>query len=159
MDDLLKEFSHIIADHDIRKDKEENGVYFFEVRIKFKDNTVLEAKERFFLAIKTRRYGYQWMKEDNSLIICWDNSPNHPEAGTHHQHIGSRQNVLPSEEMNLRKVLAFIAKTMAVVLILGYGLLYFLGEKSVEKVHKTQKFNSPHHIQTLHSNQFPIPQK
>ncbi len=123
LDVLLQEFGEIIADTIIEKNKQEKGIQFFKARIVLKDSSCLALYE----AIKagSRKYGYQWMRSDNSLIICWDNADHHPEIETHphHKHIETRQNVQPSEEMNTQKVLAFIAKIIGIFLLIGFTAL------------------------------------
>lgn len=50
------------------------------------------------------------MNADNTLIIRWDNAPNHKEVETfpHHKHVEKEENVKSSEEMSLNMVLSYI---------------------------------------------------
>jgi hypothetical protein len=56
-------------------------------------------------------YTYQWMTADGKLIRRWDNAFHYPHLPNfpHHLHDGDEKNVLPSEPMNLFKVLDVIA--------------------------------------------------
>lgn len=63
-----------------------------------------------------------------SIVIGWDNVDHHPEIETHpdHKHIGDQKNVQPSEKMDLRKVLEYIAKVLGGLLLIGFlSLLIF----------------------------------
>jgi len=113
----------VITRYSIQKDSEENGVYSFIARIEFKDGSKLSLKDHLILKTK-RKYAYQWMKKDNTLIIRWDNAPHHSHISTFpdHKHVNLETNIQPSEEMTVSKVLQFIVKVIGV---LG-GLLYFL---------------------------------
>ena len=57
-----------------------------------------------------RKYSYQWMQEDNCLIIRWDNSHYHNDIETapFHKHVGESEDAKACEEMDLRKVLMVI---------------------------------------------------
>ena len=58
-------------------------------------------------------YAYQWQTADHKLIHRWDNA--HPvdlPTSPHHQHVGSEENIQPSEPMTLEKVLTFIASRL-----------------------------------------------
>jgi Family of unknown function (DUF6516) len=70
----------------------------------------LLAYESMFYDTGRTKYSYQWLTATNDFIHRWDNA--HPvdlPTSPHHQHVGSEENVQPSEPMTLEKVLAFIA--------------------------------------------------
>ena len=123
LDKIVKEFGDLIIDKKIEKAKRLDGETIVQCRLFFKDGSKLAVYER-CMALSTK-YGYQWMRSDNSLIICWDNADHHPEIETHphHKHIETRQNVQPSEEMNTKKVLAFIAKIIGIFVLIGFAAL------------------------------------
>jgi Family of unknown function (DUF6516) len=137
--EILELFDSIIERRDPPKIENVKGKQVVSFMIYLKDGSMLKTFNSLFLLTMKSRYSYQWMRADKSLIIRWDDAPHTHQVATmpHHQHLGTEENVQPSEEMNLRKVLAFILKTMAVVLILGYGLLYFFAEKTPQKAEKT----------------------
>ena len=99
MDEVLKQFSDIIAwyDEDIRDDGKKAHYW---AKIKFIDNSKLQAYER--LDKLSDKYSYQWMKEDNTLIIRWDNAKHHIKVETYpdHKHVDTNQNVHASEPMS-----------------------------------------------------------
>ncbi|TAE33581.1 MAG: hypothetical protein EAZ91_02930 [Cytophagales bacterium] len=83
-------------------------------RITFPDQSVLFIRENYILGSELINYSYHWQTVDHQIIHRWDNA--HPvpfETSPHHQHIGSEENVLPSEPMTLEKVLAHIATQLA----------------------------------------------
>jgi Family of unknown function (DUF6516) len=135
---LMEEFGALIADKEIIKHTQTELKEELKVRIVFKDQSWISAFESF--RDQKHKYQFQWMKEDNSLLISWGNDSHHPEISTqpHHKHVGNRQNVQPSEEMNLRKVLLFIGKTIVFILVLGYSILYFLAPKASVKAEKAK---------------------
>jgi hypothetical protein len=79
-------------------------------RLTLTDGSVLHVRENYVVITGWIDYAYQWQTADHQLIIRWDNAhavdlPTSP----YHQHVGSEDNVLPSEPMTLEMVLAFIA--------------------------------------------------
>ena len=121
MEELLKEYAHLIKSYQIVQDETMSmGKKIWKAYIYFHNETKLSA---FTSALKGKeRYGYQWMKLDNTMIVCWDNADHNPEIETHpdHKHVGDRKNVEPSEKMDLRKVLEYIAKILGVLLLIGF---------------------------------------
>ncbi len=79
------------------------------IEILFTNGSRLTAREYFFYDTERTKYSYHWMRTDSTLIIRWDNA--HPvpfDTSPHHQHVGSEENVQPSESMTLEAVLTFI---------------------------------------------------
>lgn len=116
--EVLQAFEGLVVGHTvIKNDQGENATYYYKLVVKLKDTSLLSIEER--MNRLGYQYSYHWMQADNTLLIRWDNAPHHPEVETHpyHQHVGSRQNVQPSEAMNLQKVLAWIAKTIVAALV------------------------------------------
>lgn len=109
---LLEEYSDIVKEYKILKEDYSIDRYIFELKIVFKNNSKLENREVFLFIneIVKRRYKFQWMNQDNSLIIRWDNAPNHPNIKTHpyHLHRNEDNNIESSKEMTLKNVLEFI---------------------------------------------------
>ena len=81
----------------------------------FSDQSVLHVRENYILASGWIDYAYQWQTADHQLIIRWDNAHPVPTFNTspHHQHVGSEDNMRPSEPMTLEKVLTFIASQLS----------------------------------------------
>lgn len=119
---LLREYKHLILKQDINETTQKNGKKVLIVKLVFSDQAKLETFESEWQ--NKRKYQYQWMRQDNTLLISWGNDHHHPEIPTHpdHKHVESRQNVQASEPMNLRKVLEYIAKIMASILLIILGL-------------------------------------
>lgn len=75
------------------------------------DGSVLHVRENHISATGWIDYACQWQLPNHQLIRWWDNAHEVPGIATspHHQHIGSEDNVHPSEPMTLEQVLSFIA--------------------------------------------------
>ena len=79
-------------------------------RLTFIDQSVLFIRENYVLDSGWIDYSYHWQTADDQIIHRWDNA--HPvfmPTSPYHQHVGSEENVQPSEPMTLKTVLAFIA--------------------------------------------------
>ncbi len=85
-----------------------------KIKVKFVDGTSLNIYESNNYILDKHKYGYQWMSRGEELIHRWDNTPHHPHILTfpYHQHIGSEQNVHPSEKMTLYEVFIFIQNSL-----------------------------------------------
>ncbi|MGM9511925.1 toxin-antitoxin system TumE family protein [Larkinella sp. GY13] len=83
--------------------------------IRFTNGTQLIAHEYTYFDSGRTKYSYQWMTTGNQLIHRWDNAHEYPNLATspHHQHVGSEENIHPSEPMTLEKVLAYIASQLS----------------------------------------------
>ncbi len=81
------------------------------IEVVFVNHSRLVANEIIYFDTNYLRYGYQWLTNDNQLIIRWDNAEHHSHIDTfpYHQHVGSEENIQSSEPMTLEKVLAYIA--------------------------------------------------
>lgn len=85
------------------------------VDIRFVNGTRLIAYEYSYFDTGRIKYSYQWMTETDQLIHRWDNAHDYPDLTTspYHQHVGSEENVQPSEPMTLEKVLEHIAEQLS----------------------------------------------
>ncbi|NER02839.1 MAG: hypothetical protein F6K17_09505 [Okeania sp. SIO3C4] len=110
---LLHQFSDVVKDSQVILSSSTQEEILFKARIWFIDSSKLAVTDHFF-NISRRKYAYQWMKEDNSLIIRWDNVKHHPDIENFpfHKHIETDENVHSSEEMDLKTVLAYIAEQL-----------------------------------------------
>ena len=106
----LLQKSKIVSDLDILNFVDEEDIQIFYVKVSLIDKSILFVRE---LATTTEsKYSYHWQTKTGKLICRWDNAPHYPYLKTfpHHKHKGSKQNVLPSEEITLEKVLKAIEK-------------------------------------------------
>jgi len=117
---LLKNYQYLIKSQQITESTQKNGRKVLIVKLIFSNESKLDAFESEWN--EKHKYQYQWMRQDNSLLISWGNDAHHPEISTHpnHKHVGNRQNVQPSEEMNLGKILSYIAQIIGILLILAW---------------------------------------
>ena len=109
-------FQYYIADWYIIDEADTGNILFCKARIIFTDGSTLSVFEKLHRADNHYRYGYQWQTADEQLLCRWDNALHYAEILTfpHHQHVGSEENIQPSEPMTLAKVLAFIADQLTV---------------------------------------------
>jgi len=83
-------------------------------RLTFTDQSVLFVRENYVVNDNWIDYSYHWQTAENQIIHCWDNAhvvflPTSP----YHQHVGSEENVQPSEPMTLEAVLTFITSRLS----------------------------------------------
>jgi len=92
---------------------EKRGTYegFIRGRIRFIDNSILFWREFIDVEIKEDRlmYVYQYMESSKKLIFRYDNTGHHKKLNLptypHHKHEATEDNVVPSEAVDLVKVL------------------------------------------------------
>lgn len=122
---VLKEFADLIVSTQTlaSKERRNDGLFQYKLALVLKNGNRLIIEER--MTRLGYRYSYQWMEADNTLIIRWDDAPhNHPvSTAPHHKHVGTNENIEPSEAMTTRKVLAFIAKIIGIFVLIGFTAL------------------------------------
>ncbi len=108
MQDILLQYSDIIQSYDILQNEITESSRKFKIKITFINLTKLEGSE--FIFPEKRNYSFQWMNEDNSLIIRWDNAEHHRNLDNfpHHKHISNNEQVESSIEITLNEVLWYI---------------------------------------------------
>lgn len=106
----LLQKSKIVSDLDILNFIDEEDIQVFYVKATLIDKSILFIRE--LTTITESKYSYHWQTKGGKLIYRWDNAPHYPEIKTfpHHKHKGSKQNVLPSEEITLEEALKVIEK-------------------------------------------------
>lgn len=102
---LLNE-SETIKSYEIQDFKQGSNFYYIRARAELVNNTILFIRE--YVSEDDYNYSYHWQEEDSQLIIRWDNAPHHKQVKTypHHKHI--RENILPSYEIGINEILAYI---------------------------------------------------
>lgn len=115
MRDVISQFSAIVLDADF-KELILPDQYVMRASIQLRDTSQLMAKEYLFHDTGRTKYSYHWMTKNKQLLIRWDDSHEYAHVPTspHHQHLGTEENVQPSEPMTLQKVLTFIAAQLTV---------------------------------------------
>lgn len=113
MQEVIEEFSEIISSYQILQNEEVEGGRKFKAIIRFIDSSRLEGRD--FVFPQKRYYSFHWMKDDNSLIIRWDNAEHHPTIKTFpfHLHFGKKENLQESPEVTLYDVLNYIKGIIA----------------------------------------------
>jgi hypothetical protein len=105
--DTIHKHEDIVEKIEIIESIEEEGIIKTKLKLKLFDATKLwirEVRE----ADRLMAYSYYWLREDDSIIIGWDNAPHHAEVKTfpHHKHISEQ--IVESLETDIDKVLAYI---------------------------------------------------
>lgn len=77
------------------------------------DGTTLRVTERWRVQAHQKvlvRYSYYWLDAENKLKVGWDNAPHHAQMANfpHHKHIGQQDNVQPSYETSVEKVMTIV---------------------------------------------------
>ena len=103
-------FTHLIKNVTLLANIRRNDITKVKMKFDLIDDSVLFLSEVTIQETQWFEYGYQWINSKNELIIRWDNTPHHNNISTFpfHQHIGSNENIYPSEPMTLNKVLSHI---------------------------------------------------
>lgn len=114
MNEVLKEFSEIINEIKILQERKDQRISESKIKIRFIDNSLLEATEIEVFSIKKRKYAYQWMNAKFELITRWDNANHHKHISTypHHKHIGAENNIVESIDITLNDVLIEIRESI-----------------------------------------------
>lgn len=109
----LREFQEYINSYLITQFEQNGDNLRFRMMITFKDTSKLYIKEIMVDGTK-RKYGYQWLDQNDNLICRWDNAPDWPEIPTfpHHKHFQTEDNVLPSENIEFSAILREIIQMM-----------------------------------------------
>jgi hypothetical protein len=107
--------SPIIASVDRNETTPRRTAISLKIRLTLIDGSQLYVAENHVRLTGWIDYAYQWQTASHQLIIRWDNAHEVTGIATspHHQHVGSEDNILPSEPMTLEKVLTFIASRVA----------------------------------------------
>ncbi|HMZ60928.1 MAG TPA: DUF6516 family protein [Leptospiraceae bacterium] len=103
---VLDSFKDIIRTAEFIEYVCEEEVSRLKMKLQLKDSSYLSVRE-----VKYRDsdlYSYFWLREDNTVIMGWDNAPHHREIETfpYHKHIDNR--IESSEKMTLNDVLSVI---------------------------------------------------
>jgi len=113
MEQLFNEYSSIIDSYTIYENSVTSKRSLFHAQIRFVNLNKLTIREIIVFLDKhsvKRKYSYQWMHSDNSLIIRWDNAPHHKyiETFPYHKHLSTDENIQPEPEISLVQVLEHI---------------------------------------------------
>lgn len=81
----------------------------FKLKVTLADGSTLRISEQYYRDT-LEQYAYYWLDADNRLLIGWDNAPHHFHLPSfpHHKHVGSRDNIQPSEEITPEEILTAI---------------------------------------------------
>ncbi len=102
--------SKIVSDLNILNFVDEEDIQVFYIKAILTNKSILFVRE---LATSSEsKYSYHWQTKSGKLICRWDNAPHYLNIKTfpHHKHENTKENVLPSDEITLEKVLMVIEK-------------------------------------------------
>jgi hypothetical protein len=111
MQTLLEEFKDIIKETKIEKYEVSGSNIKLRMKLSLIDGSDLFIRETIISGEK-RKYSYHWQDKANDLVKRWDNAPDwEVETFPHHLHIG--ENVVPSYDRSLEKILHIIRREIA----------------------------------------------
>ena len=114
MSPVASRFSTIIRQFDDKLFIIPDRQQVIRIDVQFVNDSRLVAFEYIYFDTGRTKYRYQWMDATNDLIHRWDNAhPVNLPTSPHHQHIGSEEDIQPSEPMTLEKELVFIASRIS----------------------------------------------
>ncbi|MFC2089051.1 DUF6516 family protein [Calditrichota bacterium] len=104
---IPQEYSSIIKSVDTIRYITTEHISKLQAKVILIDASILRIRE-VYLKNELIAYSYYWLRDDNSLIMGWDNAPHHKEIKSfpHHRHL--KNSVEQSNEQNLQEVLNFI---------------------------------------------------
>jgi Family of unknown function (DUF6516) len=114
IDNEIEKFKSVILDTMILTNRIDNQISEFRAKITFTNHSVLEFSEIRVFGINKRKYSFQWMNENNDLIIRWDNAFHHKHISTfpHHKHVNTESNIEASDEPTLESILLIISNSI-----------------------------------------------
>lgn len=108
MQKLLEEFKDIIKEITIEKYEVSGSNIKLRMKLSLIDGSDLFIRETIISGEK-RKYSYHWQDKEDHLVKRWDNAPDwEVETFLHHLHIG--ENVVPSYDRSLEKILQIIRR-------------------------------------------------
>ena len=111
MEDVIVQLAHspVVSRVDILNQVDEPDLQVLHPKVSLIDNSVLYIRET--ITPTFNKYAYHWQTSHARLIRRWDNAPHWPDVATHphHCHVGSRENVVPSEHPTMADVIQYIA--------------------------------------------------
>ena len=117
MEDVIAQLAHnpVVSRVDILNQVDEPDLQVLHLKVSFIDNSVLYVRET--ITPTFGKYAYHWQTSDTRLIRRWDNAPHWPDVATHphHCHVGSRENVVPSEHPAIADVIQYIAGEVSAI--------------------------------------------
>ncbi|GAB3318728.1 DUF6516 family protein [Larkinella ripae] len=111
----LAAFDPIIQHQEVIQLKTRPDLIHLKLKITLIDGSILHVRENHLPLSNWHEYSYQWQTANHQFIHRWDNAHERHliSIPSHHQHVGSRENILPSEPMTLQKVLEHIANHLS----------------------------------------------
>ena len=109
----LRKYEEYIQSYHIHQFEQNGNNLRLKMAINFNNESKLFVKE-IIIDGEKRKYAYQWINKKNELICRWDNAPDWPDIETfpHHKHVGTENNVKPSENIEFASVLDELIQMM-----------------------------------------------
>ncbi len=115
MDEIIVELARapFVSEVEVinRVDEPELQVLYLKARLT--DDSVLYIRET--ITPDFDKYSYHWQTADNRIIWRWDNAAHWPSVATypHHCHVGSKENIQPSEHPTIGEVIRYITERLS----------------------------------------------
>ena len=106
---VLKLYSEIIKDYDIKKFRTVEDSTELVLTITFIDDSLLYVRDYVFDGTD-RKYSFHWQDRDSNLIIRWDNQPHWRDIETFPHHCHIEGGVKASSVRNLESVLKVVSE-------------------------------------------------
>jgi hypothetical protein len=110
MIEIIEKYKNNILNFTEIHSKKDDKISEYKGRITFLDGSILEFTEIIVFEISKRKYSFQWMDSNYSLITRWDNALHHSHIPTfpHHKHVGENE-IESSQERFLEDILIEIS--------------------------------------------------
>ena len=95
----------VVVDLNITKTLVEPEIEMIRANATLTDDSILYISE--IIGEDWREYSYHWQK-NGILIRRWDNAPHHRDLANYPHHVHDKNDVLPSDDVNLTDILTFI---------------------------------------------------
>ena len=111
IEQFLEKFTHIIENYILNKEKLSDEKGLIDGEVYFNDESRLDFMEAVDTSKKGKnKYSYHYMDDDKKMILRYDNAKHHREILTFPHHKHTKDEIIPSEEPELKDVLSEIEK-------------------------------------------------
>ena len=115
MDEIIAELTRnpFVSELEIVNRVDEPELQVLHLKARLIDGSVLYIRET--ITPDFDKYSYHWQTADNRIICRWDNAPHWLSVTTypHHCHMGSQENVQPSEHPTMGEVIRYITERLS----------------------------------------------
>jgi hypothetical protein len=88
-----------VKSYEIQDYRQWEGGFYYRLKIVFENQSPLFVRE--YIDEAERAYSYHWQRENNEMIMRWDNAPHHQHITTFPHHKHSPDGVIENLEITL----------------------------------------------------------